>query len=141
MISSSNPRFYSISNDYSHVRYVLHKGLEISWYFYQKFQKMVLISASVWWLWKVIDSYATASELNLLHVNCVKKSASRKKIAIWKRTRPTKKSGAHGKTKKSLRFSHFRLMIIWFSHLLLWIQSIGAETKLFVFESNEFFIR
>lgn len=32
MISVSNPRFHSISNDYSHVRYV-HKGLEISWYF------------------------------------------------------------------------------------------------------------
>lgn len=38
-------------------------------------------------------------------------------------------------------YSHFRLMIIWLSHLLLWIQSIGLKAKLFVFESNEFFIR
>lgn len=28
-----------------------------------------------------------------------------------------------------MRFSHFRLMIIWFSHLLLWIESIEAKSR------------
>lgn len=38
-------------------------------------------------------------------------------------------------TANEMGFLQFRLMIIWFSHLLLWIQSIEAEAKLFVFRT------